>query len=134
MSRNFDAENEILASTAITATGNQTAATVEGLIGDAGYVGVIYITSNAGTVDGSNYFTLGFEVSSDGTNYYSVGNSIDTYDAVATAENSGNFEVGFTGNQLVEAAGGTPTHMRIVATKTGTTQTGVTTGAYIAKV
>lgn len=118
----------------ITATGAQTAATVEGLIGDAGYVAVVQIISNTGTVDGSNYFTLGLEVSSDGTNYYAVGNVIDTYDAAATAINTGNFEIAFTGNQAVEAAAGsTPTHARITATKTGTTQTAVSAGCYIGK-
>ena len=139
MSRTFDANLEVLDvdGVSITATGAQTAATVESLIGDAGYVAVLQIISNTGTVDGSNYFTLGLEVSSDGTNYYAVGNTIDTWDAaLATpAAQTGNFEIAFTGNQVIEAAAGlAPTHARITATKTGTTQTAVSAGCYIAKV
>lgn len=134
--KTFDASNEILDidGVSISATGAQTAVTVSGLNGDQSYVAVVIIQSNTGTVDGSNYFTLGLEVSSDGTNYYAVGNVIATYDAAAAAVNTGKFEIGFTGNQAVEAAAGsTPTHARITATKVGTTQTAVSAGCFLAK-
>lgn len=136
-SKTFDASMEVLDidGVSITATGAQTAANIEDvLLGDMSYVAVVNIISNTGTVDGSNSFTLGLEVSSDATNYYAVGNVISTYDVTAAAAQTGLFEIGFTGNQAVEAAGGsTPTHARITAVKTGTTQTAVSAGCFIAK-
>jgi len=136
MSRTFDASLEVLDVDGVTisATGNQTAATVEGLIGDAAYVAVVNIISNGGTPAATDYFTLGLEVSSDGTNYYALGNVVSTWDVTAAAAQTGNFEVGFVGSQAIEAAGGSaPTHARIAATKTGTAQTNVVAGCYIAK-
>lgn len=135
-SRTFDSLLEVLDidGVTITATGNQTAASVSGLIGDSSYVAVFNIISNAGTPAATDYFALQLQVSSDGTNYYAVGNPVSTWDITAAAAQTGKFEVAFTGNQAVEAAGGSaPTNARIAATKTGTAQTNVVAGCYLAK-
>jgi len=136
MGRTFDAGLEVLDIDGVTisASGDQTAATVSGLIGDGSYVAVINVISNGGTPAATDYFTLGLEVSSNGSNYYPVGNVISTWDVTAAAAQTGNFEIAFTGNQAIEAAGGSaPTDARITAVKVGTAQTNVVAGCYIGK-
>jgi hypothetical protein len=134
--RTFDANTEILDvdGSAISASGSTTPVAIQGFLGDESYIGVVNIVSNAGTVDASNYFTLGLEVSSDDTNYYPVGNVVSTWNITDSTAQTGTLEIAFTGNQATEAAQGTaPTKMAVVAVKTGTTQTSVTAGAYIGR-
>jgi len=135
-SRTFDSLLEVLDidGVTITASGDQTAATISGLLGDNSFVAVFNIISNAGTPADSDYFTLGLEVSSDGTNYYPVGEVQSSWDITGAAAQTGLFEVAFTGNQAVEAAGGsTPTHVRVTAVKVSTAQTNIVAGCYLAK-
>lgn len=134
--RTFDSENEVLDidGATISATGDQTAVTINGFIGDESYVGVVNIISNGGTPAATDYMTLGLEMSSDGTNYYPVGNVVSSWDVTDSTAQTGLFEIGFTGNQAIEAAGGSnPTHARITAVKAGTAQTNIVAGCYLAK-
>ena len=89
------------------------------------YKAVVSVTSVSGTTDGSNYWTLSVQVSDVvGGTYTEVG----SYQVAGTKEQ---IEIPLSGSQ-VENLDADAAFMRITATKTGTTATDITYGAWLA--
>jgi len=119
----YDENLVVLASTVISATGNQTALAVSGLgVGDFTYKAVIDVTAVVGIFDGANNFTLQVQSSTDGITFTNVGE-------VITALAIGESYIAINSTQVVNA-----THFRIAVTMVGTTATSVTATAFLTKV
>lgn len=89
-----------------------------------GYKAVASISSVSGTTDGSNYWTLSVEVSDAiGGTYTEVG----SYQATGADEQ---VEIPLSGS-YVEALDADAAWVRVTATKTGTTATDITYGAWL---
>lgn len=127
--KTFDLLGLIVEDAAVTVTASSTGANINGLaIGSTNYVAIINNTAVTGTVDGSNYYTVKFEVSDAvGGTYVQMG---ETVTLPATA---GQTQIGFTSEQLARLTVGAD-YFRVTATKVGTTATAVGYTAFISKV
>lgn len=131
MNKTYDVSGLIVAAQAVTTTASCTGANIVGLIGSDQYVAVLNHGVTTGTVDGSNYYTLQLEASDlVGGTYFPIGN------AVKLPATAGQFQIGFTAEQLADAvtASGGADFFRVTATKVGTTATAVTYTAFLSKI
>lgn len=128
--KTYDTLGLIVSAEAVTTTASCTGANIVGLnIGTNQFVAVLNHGATTGTVDGSNYYTLQLEASDAvGGTYAAIGNPVKL---PATA---GQFQIGFTSEQLTDAVSAGADYFRITATKVGTTATGVTYTAFISKI
>lgn len=126
--KTFDLLGLIAEAEAVTATASCTGAEIAGLnLGSASYLAEITTSAFAGTVDASNNYTFGLEVSDAvGGTYVAVG---DVAESVAAET----IQIGFTAEQIERLVPGAA-FFRVTATKVGTTATGVTYTALISKV
>ena len=126
--KTFDLLGLIAEDEAVTTTASGTGVNIVGLnIGDASYVAVINIGSFVGTVDGSNNYTFGLEVSDlIGGTYVPVGDVVESVEAEQV-------QIGFTAAQIERLITGAA-FFRVTATKIGTTATGVTYTAFVSKI
>jgi hypothetical protein len=129
--KTYDTLGLIVASQAVSTTASCTGANIVGLnIGVNSFVAVFNHTVTTGTVDGSNYYTLQLEASDlVGGTYFPIGN------AVKLPATAGQFQIGFTSEQLADAvtAAGGADFFRVTCTKVGTTATAVTYTAFLSK-
>jgi len=126
--KTFDALGLITEDEAVTTTASCTAVQIDGLnVGSAAYHAVIATGAFVGTVDASNNYTFGLEVSDAlaGT-YVPVGDVAESLEAEE-------IEIGFTSEQIERLVPGA-NFFRVTATRVGTTATGVTYTASITKV
>ena len=115
----------VTASVAVTTTASTTGVNIVGLgFGEETYACNFNVSSITGTADASNYHALQLEVSDTlGGTYYPVGNPVRPL-AI------GNYNIAFSAEQI-SAQIASPAYFRVTATKTGTTATGITYGAYL---
>ncbi len=113
-------ENETSSATGMSATGVE----IEGVnIGDKSYVCAIDVSNLVGTVDGSNYFDLGFSAcATSGGTYVEIG--------FAVASTVGEKQIGFTAAQLEATVPGAR-FFKSTATLFGTTNTDITATTYL---
>lgn len=129
MSKTKDLLLSVVASaTAITATDVSTGVNIAGLdLGEKAYGAEFGVSIVAGTADASNNFSLQLEVSDTvGGTYHAVGNPV-----VPLA--SGAFVIAFSSEQLADLIS-PASFFRVTATKTGTTNTGITYGCSLVKI
>ncbi len=114
------AEDEESTTTGASATGVE----IEGLnVGSKSYVCVVSVSALAGTVDGSNYFDLGFSAcATSGGTYVEIG-----YTPVKTVSE---LQVGFTSEELETKVPGAK-FFKATATLTGTTNTSITATTFL---
>lgn len=132
MNKTYDVSGLIVSAQAVTTTASCTGVNIVGLnIGVNQFVAIINHNAPTGTVDGSNYYSFQLEASDlVGGTYYPIGN------AVKSTATAGQFQIGFTSEQLADAvtAAGGADFFRVTATKVGTTATAVTYTAFISKI
>ncbi len=127
--KTFDSLGLIADTEVIGATATCTPVEIKGLnLGSAAYHVKVNTTASTGTVDGSNYYSIGvFTSDLTGGTYTQIGQTVDL---PATA---GTYEFGFTSEQIEAYITGAD-FFKVTATKTGTTATAVTYTAFITKV
>lgn len=130
--KTYDVLGLIVSGEAVTTTASCTGVNIVGLnIGTNQFVAVLNHGATTGTVDGSNYYTLQLEASDlVGGTYFPIGN------AVKLPAGAGQFQIGFTSEQLADAvtASGGADFFRVTCTKVGTTATAVSYTAFISKI
>ena len=126
--KTLDALGLIVEDEAVTATATCTGFQIVGLnIGSASYVAEIVTKDFVGTVDASNNYTFGLQVSDAvGGTYVPVGDVVESLEAETA-------QIGFTSEQIERLVPGA-NFFRVTATKVGSTATGVTYTALISKV
>lgn len=126
--KTFDSLGLIIEGEAVTTTASCAGANIDGLaLGNANYVVVVNTNTLVGTFDGSNNYTFQVQVSDTlGGTYVAIGE-------VVTVTASGQFQIGFTSEQLERLTSGAD-YFRVTATKVGTTATGITYTAFASRV
>lgn len=126
--RTYDANTEIVDIDGVTptATTSTTGVNIDGVaIGDKTYLALLNVSAAAGTIDGSNYWTLALQVSDAvGGTYVTVGN-------VITVLATGVYEIAVHSEQINNAVANAD-FFRVTATLVGTTATSVTYGCHLA--
>ncbi len=127
--KTFDDSGLIAEDEVVGATATCTPVNIDGCaLGTAAYAVVINTSVSTGTVDGSNYYTLQVNVSdATGGTYVALG------DAIVLPATAGQYQVGFTSEQL-NGLTADADWFSVTATKTGTTATAVTYTAFVTKV
>lgn len=127
--KTYDTLGLIASAQAVSVTASSVGANIVGLnLGTNQFVAVLNHSATTGTADGANYYTLQLEASDlVGGTYRAIGN------AVVLPAGAGQFQIGFTAEQLTDAVVGAAFY-RVTATKVGTLATAVTYTAFISKI
>jgi hypothetical protein len=123
----LDELTQVTVTVAPSATTSTTGLNIVGLnVGEKSYSAIFNVSAIAGTVDGSNNWTLQLEVSDlVGGTYHAVGNAVEVLA-------SGDYTISFNSEQIEHEITGAD-FFRVTATKVGTTSTSVTYGCYLTK-